>query len=302
MKDTRLVKGTFFTLIAAAGFGAIAPVAKILYSCGMAPAFMLAARFFIASILLWGYVFANRKKIHFRIEKEQMLIMFLIGGLLYFLTTSFYFNAIRYIPVSLHVMIFYTYPFMINIFAVLFLKEKISIRQFAALFAAFGGILLILTDMNAEIRMIGVGLSVLAAVCNSAYVLALGLKKIENVASVVTSAYTNTFSAITFIACCVSKGEMNFHINPKAWLGIVFIALVSTAVAIIALSEGVKMIGAAKASIISTFEPIEGVLLSIIILGEQLFANQIFGTVLVMTAIIAINLGGRKQDRGLQLP
>lgn len=297
LKDTRLLKGTFFTLIAAAGFGAVAPVAMILYSYGITPVFMLAARFFLASVFLWGYVFVKRNKICFRLEKEQLFVMFLLGGLLYFLTTLFYFKAIQYIPVSLHVMIFYTYPFMVNIFAVLFLKEKMSLKQVVALFAAFGGILLILTDLNAGIKMIGVVLSVSAAVCNSTYVLALGLKKIGNVSSLVTSAYTNTFSALTFIVCCFAKDEMNLDINPKAWLGIVFIALVSTAVAIIALSAGIKMIGAAKASIISTFEPIEGVLLSIIILGEQLFVNQIFGVVLVITAIVAINLTDRKTKK-----
>jgi drug/metabolite transporter (DMT)-like permease len=90
---------------------------------------------------------------------------------------------------------------------------------------------------------------------------------------------------------------MNLDINPKAWPGTVFIALISTAVAIIALSADIKMIGAAKASIISTFEPIEGVLLSIIILAEQLFVNQIFGVVLVITAIIAINPSDRKTKK-----
>ena len=302
LKDTQLIKGTLATLIAAAGFGAAAPVAKILYSYEITPFFMLAARFVIASVFLWGYVFVKRKEINFRLEKEQLCVMALIGGLLYFLTTGFYYHAIQYIPVSLHVMIFYTYPFMINLFAFKFLNERMPVRQIVALFAAFGGILLILTDLNADIQTIGIVLSVLAAVCNSAYVLALGFRKIRNVSSIVTSAYTNTFSALTFIVYCLAKGEMNITIMPAAWLGIVFIAIVSTAIAVIALSAGVKLIGAAKASIISTFEPIEGVLLSIILLGEQLFINQIFGGVLVVLAIIAINLDMKtKQVEGITL-
>jgi len=225
--------------------------------------------------------------------------MFLIGGLFYFLTTSFYFSAISYLPVSLHVMIFYTYPFMINIFSYIYLKEKMSVKQMVALFVAFGGILLVLTDLNSNIKMIGILLSVLAAVCNSAYVLALGLKKIKKVNSIVIAAYTNTFSTFTFITYGLIKGEINlnsFKITTNAWLGIVFIALVATVIAIIALAAGVKMIGAAKASIISTFEPIEGVILSIIILGEHLFINQIFGAILVIVAIIVINLSDRKTN------
>lgn len=297
MKDIKLIKGTLFTLIAAAGFGAVAPIAKILYSYDITPIFMLAVRFFIASVFIWGYIFVKRNEINYRLEKEQLLIMFLIGGLFYFLTTTFYFNAINYLPVSLHVMIFYTYPFIVNIFSYIYLKEKMSLKQMVALFMAFGGILLVLTDLNSNIKMIGILLSVLAAVCNSAYVLALGLKKIKDVNSIVIAAYTNTFSTFTFITYGLFKGEINlnnFNITLNAWLGIVFIALVATVVAIIALAAGVKMIGAAKASIINTFEPIEGVILSIIILGENFFINQILGAILVIVAIIVINLGDRQ--------
>lgn len=296
MKNSQMIRGTIFTLIAAVGFGATAPVAKILFSYNITPIFMLASRFSIAAIFLWGYIFLKRKEINYRLNNEQLFVMFLLGGVLYFLTTNFYFNAISYIPVSLHVMIFYTYPFMVNIFAVIFLKEKMSIKQFVALFVAFGGILLILTDLNSNIAIIGLMLSFLAAVCNGTYVLALGLEKIRNVNSIVTAAYTTSFSALTFMVYCFAKGDMNLNINPVAWLGIVFIALVSTVIAVIALSAGVKMIGAAKASIISTFEPIEGVILSVIILGEQLFVNQVFGVVFVILAIFVINYNDKKTN------
>ena len=297
MKDKQLLKGTFFILIAAVGFGAAAPVAKILFTYNITPSFMLAARFLIASIFLWGYIFMNRKEINYKIDKTQLFIMFVIGGLVYFLTTSFYFNAMSYIPVSVHVMIFYTYPFLVNLFAFIFLKEKMSVKQMVALLIAFCGIFLILTDLNSNIKIIGLVLSFLAAVCNGAYVLALGLKKIRNVHSIVTAAYTITFSALTFMIYCLAKGEMNLNIALNVWFGILFIALVSTVIAIIALSAGVKMIGAAKASIISTFEPMEGVILSILILGEQLFANQVFGVVLVIAAIIVINFSELVQPK-----
>lgn len=63
MKDIGLIKGTLMTLITAAGFGAAAPVAKILYTYEITPAFMLSTRFLLASIFLWGYILKERKSI-----------------------------------------------------------------------------------------------------------------------------------------------------------------------------------------------------------------------------------------------
>lgn len=290
MKNNVLLKGTLITLIAAGGFGAAAPVAKIIYGYGITPHFMLAARFLVASVFLWMYIFIKRKQMNCKIDKQQLMTMFFIGGFVYFFTTTFYFNAIKFIPVSLHVIIFYTYPFMVNIFSFVFFKEKFSFSQVIALFVAFGGILLIVSVSNSEIKAIGILLSILAAIFNGTYILLLGIKKIKNVNSIITAAYTNTFSAISFIIYCLFKSEIYFDISYKGWLGVGFIAIVSTVVAIIALSAGIKMIGPSRASIISTFEPLEGVVLSIIFLGEQLFFKQILGMILILFSIIIINV------------
>lgn len=288
------IKGILITLLAAASFGAIAPIAKFIYQYEITPNFMLALRFLIASLFLWGYIFVNRKRINYKLEKEQMFIMLIIGAFVYFLTTIFYFNAIKFIPVSLHVMIFYSYPFMVNIFSFLVLKEKISKKQSIAMIIAFAGLLLTLSINSSGLSIIGITLSLLAAIFNGSYILLLGLIKINRIDSVVTAAYTNLFSSISFFIYCSIRGEIYVDMPLNGWIAIVFIALVSTAIGIISLSKGIRMIGASKASIISTFEPLEGVILSFIFLGESMNIRQIIGIVLILLAIIIINSADKK--------
>lgn len=288
------IKGILITLLAAASFGAIAPIAKFIYQYEITPNFMLALRFLIASLFLWGYIFINRKKINYKVEKEQMIIMLIIGALVYFLTTIFYFNAIKFIPVSLHVMIFYSYPFMVNIFSFLVLKEKISKNQSMAMIIAFAGLLLTVSINSSGLNIIGITLSLLAAAFNGSYILLLGTIKINKIDSVVTAAYTNLFSSISFFIYCGIKGEIYVDMPFSGWIAIVFIAIICTAIAIISLSKGIRMIGASKASIISTFEPLEGVVLSFIFLGESMNIRQIIGIVLILFAIIIINSSDKK--------
>jgi Predicted permease, DMT superfamily len=291
------VKGMLITLLAAASFGAVAPIAKFIYQYEITPNFMLALRFLIASLFLWGYIFINRKKINYKLEKEQMIIMLIIGAVVYFLTTIFYFNAIKFIPVSLHVMIFYSYPFMVNIFSFFVLKEKISKNQSMAMIIAFAGLLLTVSISSSGLSIIGITLSLLAAIFNGSYILLLGVIKINRIDSVVTAAYTNLFSSISFFIYCGIRGELYVDMPSNGWIAIVFIALVCTAIAIIALSKGIRMIGASKASIISTFEPLEGVILSFIFLGESMSIRQIIGIVLILLAIIMINSSDKKMGK-----
>ncbi len=283
------IKGLLIVLLAAASAGAAAPVAKYVYQYDITPSLMLVLRFFMASSFLWVYIFINRKRINYKLDKQQVLIMVAIGAVAYFLACTFYFNAIVFIPVSLHVTIFYTYPFMVNIFSFFVLKEKITGKQFFVMVIAFIGVLLTVSMKTMTLSSIGIIFSVLAAISNGSYVLLLGVKKIGKVDSVVTAAYATLFGSISFFVYCIARGEFHLNVPMNGLAGIAFIAIVSTAIAVIALSKGVRIIGASKASIISIFEPVEGIILSFIFLNESMGMKQLFGVVLIMSAIVFLN-------------
>ena len=290
MKNKNTFKGTIYTLIAAICFGATAPIAKFIYGYGITPNFMLALRFFMAAVILWTYLFTFGKRTNAKISLKQFKELFLIGGVIYFFTTFFYFNAIKFIPLSLHVIIFYTYPLMVNIFSFLFLNERYSRNQIFSLLISFLGIIMIVNIPDKNIRIIGLLLSLGAAISNSIYVLMIGRKIISALNSIVIAAYTNLFSGFSFFAYSFLKGEVNFDLDYRVWVGITVIGIFSTAISIIALSEGIKLIGPSKASIICTFEPVEGVILSMIFFGEKLSLIQSLGVIFVITGIIMINI------------
>ncbi len=282
-------KGVLITLIAAAAFGAAAPVAKYIYQFQITTGCMLALRFFIAALLLWSYILFFKKDVKYKINRHQLMTMIVIGGVVYFLTTTFYFSAIKYIPVSMHIMIFYTYPFLVNLFSALVFKEKIRRGQYIAMVVAFLGLVLTISFDSLQICGFGLLLSALAALCNGSYIVLLGLGHIGNVDSVVTAAYTNLFSAIAFFLFSGARGELTFSLPLGCWIGIVFLSVVTTAVGIIALSKGIRYIGSSKASIISIFEPLEASVLSVVFLGERMGLRRFVGMVLIVGAIIIIN-------------
>jgi len=284
------LNGTILIIITAVCFGVAAPAAKIAYGEGANPVLVLAVRFSTAAVILWIYTIIRKRGRIAKLSKRQLAILFTTGGIVYFATTILYYNAIIYIPVSLHVIIFNVYPLLINIFSAAVLKEKISRKQLTALLGGFGGIVMMVWSPEIYINWLGVLLSFLSALGNGCYVLMVGNKSIEELDSITVTTYITTSAAVSFVIAGFVTNGLDAHVSLKGLLAVLFVAIFSTVVATITLYLGVKKIGASKASIISNFEPVVGALLGILLLKEKLTSLQVVGAILIIISVVLLSL------------
>jgi drug/metabolite transporter (DMT)-like permease len=75
------------------------------------------------------------------------------------------------------------------------------------------------------------------------------------------------------------------------WPALLGLGLLATALAIGAFYAGVRRVGGARASLISTVEPVYTVALAVLLFGEQLTALQLAGGALVVGAVILAETG-----------
>lgn len=282
-------KGIWITLLAAACFGAASPIAKGVYQYDVTVSCVLTWRFFMASILLWAYLMLFRRDLNFRLKKDQLITLAVVGGAAHFLTTQCYFSALKYVPISIQIMFFYTYPFMVNGLSVLLFGEKMNRGQLVSLAAAFVGILMTVSLDDMRLNGIGILLSIGAAACQTAYILLLGRRNVAEVDSLVIGAYSSVFAFLSFLIFSLAKGELRADLALPCWAGIAGMAVFTTAVGAVALALGIKLIGGAKAAIISVFEPIEAILLGVLLFHERLTLRGAVGIALVMGAIVLVN-------------
>lgn len=282
-------KGIWITLLAAACFGAASPIAKGVYQYDVTVSCVLTWRFFMASILLWAYLMLFRRDLNFRLKKDQLITLAVVGGAAHFLTTQCYFSALKYVPISIQIMFFYTYPFMVNGLSVLLFGEKMNRGQLVSLAAAFVGILMTVSLDDMRLNGIGILLSIGAAACQTAYILLLGRRNVAEVDSLVIGAYSSVFAFLSFLIFSLAKGELRADLALPCWTGIAGMAVFTTAVGAVALALGIKLIGGAKAAIISVFEPIEAILLGVLLFHERLTLRGAVGIALVMGAIVLVN-------------
>lgn len=282
-------KGIWITLLAAACFGAASPIAKGVYQYDVTVSCVLTWRFFMASILLWAYLLLFRRDLNFRLKKDQLITLAIVGGAAHFLTTQCYFSALKYVPISIQIMFFYTYPFMVNGLSILLFGEKMNRGQLVSLAAAFVGILMTVSLDDMRLNGIGILLSIGVAACQTAYILLLGRRNVAEVDSLVIGAYSSVFAFLSFFIFSLAKGELRADLALPCWAGIAGMAVFTTAVGAVALALGIKLIGGAKAAIISVFEPIEAILLGVLLFHERLTLRGMVGIALVMGAIVLVN-------------
>jgi drug/metabolite transporter (DMT)-like permease len=107
-----------------------------------------------------------------------------------------------------------------------------------------------------------------------------------------------TATAAMYLALMVTVGRpiTPGSIPGSAWFGILGVAVFATAVALQGFYAGARRIGAARASLVSTVEPIYTICLATLLLGESLTPIQVLGGALVIAGVLLAELGQVRGD------
>lgn len=292
-KQNRFYLGVLFILISAAGFGLMPILAKYAYAGGATVTTTLFLRFSTAALIFLVYLWA-RKRERVSISKKQWLALFLMGGVIYMLISQLYFSSINYIPNSLAALLLYTYPIFVAVLATLVDKEPLTGRLMLAILVTLGGLTLTLGASFSSINLFGVLLAVGAAVGYSVHIL-ISNRVVAQIPPIITSAVTIVFTALSLGIIGFIQGEIRIDLAPQAWLAIGGLALFSTIVALLFFYAGIKLIGSTRASILSTFEPLVTIGLSVLLFAEPFTWMQFAGALLSLVGVGIVVLAKEKE-------
>jgi drug/metabolite transporter (DMT)-like permease len=189
-------------------------------------------------------------------------------------------------PAGLVAILLYLYPAFVTLLAAIFLKKPVTLLKFVALFLTFGGTLLIIGLDSGSGQTLGIVLAITAAVLYSVYIV-VGSKVISNAGAFPASTIVIISAGVAFSGIVAVKG-VKFPGTAAGWVSVFAIALVSTALAIVAFFAGLKRIDPANASMISTLEPVVTVALAIMVLGETMTLHKILGGMMIFAAVLLL--------------
>lgn len=277
-------------LISAVSFGSLAIFGKLAYLTGLGTEQTLAFRFVLAAVGMWVLAIVLGQN-PARLRRSEIGTLIVLGALIYTGQALTYFTALRTLPASLVVLIAYIYPSMVVLAGWLFLRRSISVWHAFALVATFLGVALLVGGAQFQVAW-GLVFAIASPMVYTGYIL-LGERVMSSVPAVGASAVIMSGAAVAFCILAALQHELRLPATVQQW-GVAFgIALFPTMIAISLFLASLPRIGAARASLLSTVEPVVTVLLAAALLGDRLSPVQLMGGALVLLAVVMV--------QGLQL-
>jgi drug/metabolite transporter (DMT)-like permease len=290
--------GVLLCLISAAGFATLGVFGKLAYDADVGVLTLLTVRFGMAALgfgLLTALAPVVQRRPRVRMERRVALTALGLGCVGYTAQAGLYFGALEHVDLSLLSLLLYTYPAFVTVAAIALRRERVDRRRVTALTAASSGVALVLIGAGGgSADAIGIAMGVGAAVAYTTYILvADGV--IADAPPLAFSAVITTGAFLTFLVVSVATGSLDLGFAPAGWGWLGAMAVLSTIVPVLGFFAGLRRVGPSSASILSTFEPPVTVLLAFLVFSERLGAVQLAGGALVLSAVVLLQAGGRRQ-------
>jgi drug/metabolite transporter (DMT)-like permease len=212
----------------------------------------------------------------------------------------FFLYGVRYAAASDDSLVVGIGPVLIAIMASFVLNEHLTKTKALGFISGLAGIATIAVlspNTNVSNRLLGVTLVFGGAVVYALYTVILrrfvAARHLEgsgpSLSSLAIVAWVSFFGWIFLIPLSFLESPWNYTWNITSWLGISYLAIMSTVVGFFFYVEGVSKIGAGRAAIFGNLVPVFGVVSSALLLGETIGPWHGVSFLLIFTGVILVN-------------
>jgi drug/metabolite transporter (DMT)-like permease len=203
--------------------------------------------------------------------------------------------AVARLPVTLAILLFYTYPFLTGVASSALGSERLGPHAIAALLLAFVGLTLVLRVDSGTIDPLGV-LSALTASASFTAVLVLTPRLAPAFAAPLRTFIMLATAAAVLSAALALTGGFRWPASAAGQFGLIGLGAFY-AVGISVLFLVLPLLGATQTAVILNLEPVMVALIAWAALGESLTSLQGLGALLVVGAVIYFQIAGRTRDQ-----
>lgn len=294
MAAQKVFRGYVYSILSAVIYGLMPLMATHIYADGVNAITLVFLRNFLAlpSLALLAYIESKTLKIKIKPFFSISILSFLGCTI----TPILLFSSYSYIPSGTATVFHFIYPTLVVIIGLVFLKRKMEKATLISIAFCFVGIAVFYNPQD-SFHFGGAGLALMSGVTFAIYVVLLSkFESLENM-GFLFSFYVALWSSIITFVLCVSTNSLLLPQSFNGWLLCALFALLVTTGAVVLFQQGTFIIGGEKTAILSTLEPITGVVVGIWLLGEKCKLNIILGSVLVLAASVIIAASDIKKQK-----
>jgi len=283
------VAGRVAAALAAVGFSSSAVVAPFAYEAGSTPMTIIALRLVPIALAM---VLLLRGRLLARLSARQAVAL-VAAGLGLFLAGFGSLSAAARLPVSLAVLILYTFPLMVAA-AVPFVERRSLTRgEILAFPLAFAGLALALGPDLSGLDLLGLLGALLAAAAIAVLIIVSGPLS-RSLPSGVPLGLTVLVALVPAFGVLSLTGGPAWPGPPAGWAGVLGSGLAYLA-ALALQFRAIRLVGPAATALLLNCEPLVTFVLAALLLGERLGPSQLFGGVLVLAAVLATSWRTRRK-------
>lgn len=285
----RAAVGYLLILVATIFFSANNNLAKESYQHGVSVDTVLVGRswFLVPLLCLW---FAVRRT--WPAVPRGMAGWLVLGAILFSVNGWSLLSAFDRMSVSLSILVFYLFPFMVGLLAAALRIEPLRPAMLIGLVVAFIGLFLAL-DVEGELHPIGVTLSLVSALAISGNILVSAKLMRHGMSPVAVAFWMVAGSSVLYGGSLVASGGFFWPNSTTGWAAfagtILFICT-----AFVLFYGALNFLRESRTAMVMNLEPVFTVIMAVALFGEAFGPIQWLGGALVMLAIFGVALAGRK--------
>ena len=283
--------GYLCVILSAMIFGCMPLGANFLYAQGVTPMTLVLLRNLLSLPIL---ALLCRKQGGLHISRGALLETGLTGFFGCWLAPILLFSSYRYMASGMATVFHFAYP-VIVVLGGFVLRERVQKNAlFCALLCSLGIILLI--DPGGTVNPLGIVLALTSGVAYAVYILLLAHFRHREVLGFRMTFYMALVSAVCMLLTCLAARQLSLPHSAAGWLAAFAFSLMVCIGAVMLFQKGTFLIGAQRAAILSTFEPITSIFVGILFLNETLTPRILLGSAITLLAGVFITVGGKKGE------
>jgi drug/metabolite transporter (DMT)-like permease len=252
-------------------FGKLLPLSSMIIVLG---------RVFFSSIFLLGMMSYYKKDI--RLISCKHYIHLVVMGVILAVHWSTFFISIQVSTVAIGLLAFSTFPIFVTFLEPYFFKERILLRDIIVALITFLGVVLIIPSFKLGNNLTqGVMWGVVSGF-TYAVLSMLNRKYSRDYSGMVIAFYEQLVATIVLIPFLFLEKPVLQH---KDILMLVLLGTVFTGISHSLFINGLKSVKTQTAGIISSLEPVYGILLAVLLLGEVPTLREILGGAIILGTV-----------------
>lgn len=238
------------------------------------------------------YIFCRYKKIGLKVHDTKTHLPLIISSLFMAAHWITYFYALKLSNVALGMLSLYTFPVMTSLLEPFFMKIKFNPIHLVLGIIVLVGLYILTPEFNLESSMMkGILFGLFSALCYSIRILILK-QHVQNYHGSMLMFYQTSVITIVLVPVLFFMDLSGFQ---SQFPYLLLLALLTTAIGHSLMVHSLKFFSASAATIISSVQPIFGIILAFFFLGEIPHMNTYIGGALILSTVVIESIRSKNE-------